>query len=344
MLYLIDTRNGNQQIVLNHEKTAYYSDQWLETVNYSMEWFGEVLFQKQIVVMTYAKFGVLAERYPRFGFDFEVILCDEIHSLPKFCGFGGKKGENCHIKAQRHLEKVVNEGKVTVIGLSATPDRAEEKLYCPIRKITVDEDVRQLETKQTIPYTNKLQLLEQLSPKDKGIVFIERVTGMIEFQKAAEARGFRTICVWSINQKTHPMNEEQRKVRDYIITNEALPPDYDMFIVNASSETGINIYGQVDYIVVHNTMPETQIQVRGRFRGDLEKLYLLDYLSIQVPEEYMDRELSAEEREALCRIIAIRNENGRIVKWTTVRRLLIEAGYSVVESRKNSKRYYTITL
>ena len=62
MLYLIDTRNGNQQIVLNHEKTAYYSDQWLETVNYSMEWFGEVLFQKQIVVMTYAKFGVLAER------------------------------------------------------------------------------------------------------------------------------------------------------------------------------------------------------------------------------------------------------------------------------------------
>ena len=344
MLYLIDTRNGNQQIVLNHEKTAYYSDQWLETVNYSMEWFGEVLFQKQIVVMTYAKFGVLAERYPRFGFDFEVILCDEIHSLPKFCGFGGKKGENCHIKAQRHLEKVVNEGKVTVIGLSATPDRAEEKLYCPIRKITVDEDVRQLETKQTIPYTNKLQLLEQLSPKDKGIVFIERVTGMIEFQKAAEAKGFRAICLWSIHQEKHRMNEEQRRVREYIITNEELPPEYDMVILNASCETGINIYGQVDYIVIHSQMPETRTQVRGRYRQDLERLYLLDYHSIQVPEEYMDRELSAEERKALCQTLAIRNENGRIVKWTTVKSTLVEAGYSVVESRRNSKRYYVITL
>ena len=35
----------------------------------------------KIVVMTYAKFGVLAEKFPRFGYDFELILCDEIHSL-----------------------------------------------------------------------------------------------------------------------------------------------------------------------------------------------------------------------------------------------------------------------
>lgn len=111
-----------------------------------------------------------------------------------------------------------------------------------------------------------------------------------------------------------------------------------------SSETGINIYGQVDYIVVHNTMPDTRTQVRGRYRRDLEILYLLDYQSIQVPEEYMNRELPAEEREKLCQILAIRNENGRIVKWTTVRNRLIAVGYSVVESRRNSKRYYVITL
>lgn len=330
--------------MLNHEKTAFYSDQWRESAEYGLEWFGEVLYQDQIVVMTYAKFGVLAEKYPRFGFDFEVILCDEIHSLPKFCGFGAKSGENFHIKTQRHLETVVNEGKVRVIGLSATPERAKEKLYCPIRRITVDEDIRQLETKQTISYTNKLQLLEQLSPSDKGIVFIERVTGMIEFQKAAEAKGFRVICIWSVYQEKNSMNEEQRRVRDYIITHEELPPEYDMVILNASSETGINIYGQVDYIVIHSQMPETRTQVRGRYRLDLDRLYLLDYQSIQVPEEYMNRELSAKEREELCQTLAIRNENGRIVKWTTVRKRLIAAGYSVVESRRNSKRYDMVTL
>ena len=186
--------------------------------------------------------------------------------------------------------------------------------------------------------------MEQLSPKDKGIVYIERVTGMKEFKKTAEAKGFRVICIWSVYQEKNPMNEEQRRVREYIITHEELPPEYDMVILNASSETGINIYGQVDYIVIHSQMPETRTQVRGRYRQDLERLYLLDYQSIQVPEEYLDRELSAEERMALCQTLAIRNENGRIVKWTTVRSTLAAAGYSVVESRRNSKRYYVITL
>ena len=182
MLYLIDTRNGNQQIVSKHDIAAFYSDEWKETVAYSIEWFGEVLFQDQIVVMTYAKFGVLAERYPRFGYDFELILCDEIHSLPKFCNIPAKRGDkNYHIMAKRRLEDIINGSQVTVVGLSATPQKAEEQLCCPIRHITVDDDVRQLEVKKIIPYTNKWTLLEQLSPKKKGIVYFERIASMNDF-------------------------------------------------------------------------------------------------------------------------------------------------------------------
>lgn len=156
MLYLIDTRNGNQQIVSKHDIAAFYSDEWKETVAYGIEWFGEVLFQDQIVVMTYAKFGVLAERYPRFGYDFELILCDEIHSLPKFCNIPAKRGDkNYHIMAKRRLEDIINGSQVTVVGLSATPQKAEEQLCCPIRHITVDDDVRQLEVKKIIPYETR---------------------------------------------------------------------------------------------------------------------------------------------------------------------------------------------
>ena len=182
MLYLIDTRNGNQQIVSKHDIAAFYSDEWKETVAYGIEWFGEVLFQDQIVVMTYAKFGVLAERYPRFGYDFELILCDEIHSLPKFCNIPAKRGDkNYHIMAKRRLEDIINRSQVTVVGLSATPQKAEEQLCCSIRHITVDDDVRQLEVKKIIPYTNKWTLLEQLSPKKKGIVYFERIASMNDF-------------------------------------------------------------------------------------------------------------------------------------------------------------------
>lgn len=345
MVYLIDTRNGNYQLVQKNSRTEFYSDEWRETVADNSPWFGEAIHGNKIVVMTYAKFGVLAEKYPRFGYDFELILCDEIHSLPKFRSFRSNTGDNNpHIAAQHRLEAIVNDSQVMVIALSATPRRADEQLCCEIRHITVDEDVRQLETAQTIPYTNKFQLLEQLSPQEKGIVYIGHVTGMIEYQKAAETKGFRAICVWSENNKEHPMTAEQRAARQHILSQEEIPPQYNMVILNASSETGINIYGKVDYIVVHNQQEETQIQIRGRYRKDLDRLYVLDYNSIKVPEEYLECELSADRREELCYDIEIRDNKGRVYKWNTVKKRLIAAGYSVVETRHNSKRFFVITL
>lgn len=345
MVYLIDTRNGNAQLVLKHPHTAFYSDNWMEHVKDNSPWFGEAAHDNKIVVMTYAKFGVLAEKYPRFGYDFELILCDEIHSLPKFRSFKDNTGGiNPHIAAQKRLEEIVRHGKQMVIALSATPRRALEQINCPINTITVDDDVRRLTTAQTIPYTNKFRLLDELSPEEKGIVFIGRITGMIDFHKAATEKGFKAICIWSENNKEHPMTDAQREAREYIISNEELPPQYDMVIINASSKTGINIYGEVDYMVVHSQEEETQIQIRGRYRQDLNRLYLLNYNSIQVPEKYLDCELSAEQREELCQVIGLRDLKGRVYKWSTVKSRLTAAGYSIVEKRHNNKRFYIIIL
>lgn len=345
MVYLIDTRNGNTQLVLKHPQTEYYSDEWRETVPYNSQWFGEAIRGNKIVVMTYAKFGVLAEKYPRFGYDFELILCDEIHSLPKFRSFTDKNGgSNPHIPAQKRLEEIVRGGNQMVIALSATPRKALEHMNCPFNHITVDDDVHRLETKQIIPYTNKFKLLDELSPEDKGIVFISHITGMIDFYKAATEKGFKVICVWSENNKDHPMTDAQREAREYIISKEELPPQYDMVIINASSETGINIYGKVDYIVVHHIDPDTREQIRGRYRKDLDRLYLHDNNAIKVPEEYLDCELSAERREQLCYDIDIRNDKGSTYKWNTVKKRLESVGYSVVEKRRNDKRFFIITL
>lgn len=344
MVYLIDTRNGNAQLVLKHQRTAFYTDNWMEQVKDNSPWFGEAAHDNKIVVMTYAKFGVLAEKYPRFGYDFELILCDEIHSLPKFRRFTDKNGgSNPHIPAQKRLEEIVRSGNQMVIALSATPRKALEQMNCPFNHITVDDDVRRLETKQIISYTNKFKLLDELSQEDKGIVYITRITEMIDFYEKATEKGFKAICVWSENNKDHPMTDAQREARDYIISKEELPPQYDMVIINASSETGINIYGNVDYIVVHHIDPDTREQIRGRYRKDLDRLYLHDNNSIQVPEEYLDCELSAERREQLCYDVDIRDDKGRTYKWNTVKKRLIAAGYSVVETRHNSKRFFIIT-
>lgn len=346
MVYLIDTVNGKEQLLKN-ENTAYYSRDWIATVQNGDVWFGEAITGNKVVVMTYAKFGVLTKNYPDFGFSFELILCDEIHNLPRFSSFISHNPNDTpyHKIAKERLENIINQGKVKVIGLSATPKRAEQ-LNCPFQYIEVDEDVRRFEVNKIIPYTNPKLLFNELSPKEKGIVYIGHITKMKEFWEKAERLGFSAIAIWSINNKDHPMTEEQHRAREYILAHSKLPPEYDLFIINASSETSINIFSKVGYIIIHTQEEEAQTQVRGRYRGDLDRLYLLDSTTIsQVPEEFFGRKLFKEDKQKLCKALQIRNKESKyFYKWNTVKFKLEEAGYFITEDRENSRRYSIITL
>ena len=231
-----------------------------------------------------------------------------------------------------------------MIGLSATPRRAEQ-LNCPFQYISVDEDVRRFEVNKIIPYTNPKLLLNELSPKEKGIVYIGHITKMKEFWEEATKLGFSAIAIWSVNNQDHPMTEEQHRAREYILAHSKLPPEYDLFIINASSETSINIFSKVDYIIIHTQEEEAQTQVRGRYRGDLDRLYLLDYITIpQVPEEFLGQKLFKEDKQDLCKALCLRSKWKRTFKWNTVKLKLEEAGYFITEDRENSRRYSIITL
>lgn len=344
MVYLIDTVNGKEQLLKN-ENTEYYSDNWRETVEKNIIWFGEAVTGNKIVVMTYAKFGKLAESYSDFGYAFELILCDEIHNLPRFSFFNSRNSNDTqyHKIAKKRLENIINQDKVKVIGLSATPRRAEQ-LNCPFQYISVDEDVRQFEVNKIILYTNPKLLLNELSPKEKGIVYIGHVTKIKEFWAEAEKLGFKTIAIWSIRNKEHKMTKEQLNVRNYILDNSALPPEYNLFIINASSETSINIFGQVDYIIIHTQEKEAQIQVRGRYRGDLDRLYVLDYKSLPtVPDKFMGRKLFQDDKKSLCNELCLRDENKRVLGWNKTKERLLNASYIITEGRENNKRFAIIT-
>ena len=151
IVYLIDTRNGNEQIVsANSDIAAHYNDVWLDKVMNGWEMFSEEPQEDKIVVMTYAKFGVLAKKHPDFGYKFDYVICDEIHNLPKFMAFGGEDGEdkNWYQWAMERITELVDLSGARIIGLSATPSKVEKHMVCPISYITVDEDVFQLETKE----------------------------------------------------------------------------------------------------------------------------------------------------------------------------------------------------
>ena len=144
MLYLIDTTNGKEQI-LEHHSTQHFTKDWLYLVTHNMVDFEDA----KVVVMTYAKFGTLVEFYKSrfqkdFGDTFEFILCDEIHNLPRFSAFlHSPRDTNYHRIAKERIEEIVSKQTgPLVIGLSATPKRAETGMFCKTKYITVDSDLR----------------------------------------------------------------------------------------------------------------------------------------------------------------------------------------------------------
>ena len=118
-----------------------------------------------------------------------------------------------------------------------------------------------------------------------------------------------------------------------------------MVIINASSETSISIYGKVDYIIIHRSDEDTQTQVRGRYRDTLQTLYVLKYDGpIKVPSEFLDRDLYTEDKKELCNHLNIHDAKGRRVGWTTIKKKLNEAGYTLTERHPGNRRCTVISL
>lgn len=341
MLYLIDTNNGKTQIAKNEGVEAYQTA-YLNLLEEGISFWEE----QNIVLMTYAKFGSMVSENKDYGSNFKIIVCDEIQNVIRFSYFGQKQEDKpFHEIAKKRLEEITqNQLETKVIGLSATPERAEKEFYAPYQYITVDEEVRAYEVKETRYYSNLEYLIETIPEGKTGLIYVAHVRKMKQLVQIAEQRGLRAVAIWSIRNTKDPMTEEQDSARNYILDKEELPPAYDIVIINASSETSINIRGQVDYIVIHTTEAEVRTQVRGRFRNDLDLLYLFDSGSLEVPEEYMEKPLFKSDRERLCAILQAKDKYGRKVAWTTTKKKLEEEGYIISEGRSVNRRYSVISM
>ena len=353
-LYVIDTINGREQ-KLKETNTAPCNDEWINYIKTASQdvvlgiW--DTFDESKIVVITYAKFGVLVKKIPDFGSQFDVIVCDELHSGIKMTAYGKKESndENHTLRAVNRIKELVALSKVKVIALTATPAIAERHFKGMTRYIQIDENIRRYNTFETIPYTNLEQVIKSLNQGQRGLVYVKSITGMKGALDMAIKAGIKATAIWSISNKDHPMTADQLQVRDYLIQYEGIPPEYDMLIINASCETGINIkpeQSKLDYVVVHNRDEDTQIQVRGRYRDDLQTQYLYSKNApLCVPDDYISKPLFKKEKDELCDIFMLRNDSNNLVKFRTIKRQLRELGYIILEGdkyRKGNRRYCMI--
>lgn len=168
---------------------------------------------------------------------------------------------------------------------------------------------------------------------------------MIAFEQKAKEAGFSPVCIWSINNPDHPMTAEQLEVRRSILEDWVIPSQYDLLIINSSSETSLKIKSPVDFVIVHSSNPDTQVQVRGRVNGDLQTLYLPTegVLTVTIPAEFLGKRLFRADKDALLKTLDLRNPaNNRPYGWTTVKGILIDNDYAITEGRFNNLRYSII--
>jgi hypothetical protein len=169
---------------------------------------------------------------------------------------------------------------------------------------------------------------------------------MERIEKALKQQGIKAISIWSIrNKKT--MNTEQLKARKYVIENQSIPNDYDVLIINKSLETSVTIGGDIDFIIVHSRDADVQKQVRGRFRGDLRTLYVYSNSvdgELHILPKIIGKRLFKADTKALCEQLQIRDKQGRVVGWTTIKTMLENEGYSISGGRYRNKQFYIITV
>lgn len=340
VVYLIDTINGKEQIVNNYNALpeCYY---WAKDVDDGGLYFEE---DNRIVVMTYAKFGFLAQKYADFHSNFDYIICDELHSLFHFMNIPPKP--NYHTVALMAIRSAIKNDKTTVIALTATPKIVKEKIIVPFFELPIDQDVLiHYGQDQIIPYNNLTLTLSSLDPADIGLLYTVHITKMIDIEKRAREMGLTPVCIWSTKNDKYPLSKEQLAVRESILTQYTLPEPYNLLIINSSCETSIKIKSHIDYVIVDCSSADTQVQVRGRVNSDINRIYLLSEKlePVVVPDEFLGVELYTKDKARLCDCLNVKNKYNRQYKWQTVKKLIEDSGYCVQESRKGNLHYAIIT-
>lgn len=134
VVYLIDTINGQEQILRNYTAVSQFWG-WARDVESVDMWFED---DKHIVVLTYAKFGYLCNKYVDFQDNFDYIICDELHSAYHFSKI--PPTPNYHTIALMQIRSAVNNDRTTVIALTATPDKIKEDQRMKWKEIPIDEE------------------------------------------------------------------------------------------------------------------------------------------------------------------------------------------------------------
>lgn len=359
VLYLIDTAAGKQSLLL-HQSAQSAPYEWLEEIN-PFSHASSYAYEK-FTVMTYHQFGFLTNNSPGFLQSLQLIICDEMHNLPKFQKIQERKNQQLGLIDGLDAENDCTAAPKVLAALSAknTPDsplivvltatdepvfHAFGQLAAPYWTFDFSDCVRHDKTLSTRYYTSFSSIINTID--QRAIIYTASVTQMMEFARYAE-NGQRKICyLWSIHNPDYPMNDQQLAVREEILRTERIPPDIDLLFVNAAYETSINIRNEdFNTMIIHSGCIDTQTQVRGRLRHDIDALYIYDaahrHITDYFPSEYFGMPFTPSIGRQIAEQMNLVDSKGHALKWPSICKLLKRNGVTVETYRERGERFYRV--
>jgi len=333
ILYLTDTNMTRDQIISNEDYEAVgYDPSWRyfmnlhskesilhNTVKWRKGW-GTYRVTRakltKITVMNYAKVGAILH-YADQPFDwskFDYVVCDEMHNLINFQNINVKDKSTGKTEAVNILKETVkkieetlaNYPNVKIIALTATPQKVEANFDThPVLTEQEYNSLYRYDTDHELFYRDPFKQFNLIPVGGKGIVYFNTIGSLKDAEAYLNKLGHKTASLWSLSNTDHPMTADQKKVRKYIVKKQRIPSYVDILLFNSACETGINIKNDdIGFMMIHSEDAETQEQVRGRNRNDLKiqlsYLASLPDLPCPVPESFLNRPLTVDDKKALC--------------------------------------------
>ena len=174
----------------------------------------------------------------------------------------------------------------------------------------------------------------------KFLIYTPKIETMRYLEKVCSELNMRPICIWSENAKEE-MTYKQKKFCEKLLEDGQYTDDYNVLIINASTETGINIRDDVQYVIVDSVDPVTRTQVRNRVRHDIVLITLKSDGSrkekperIRLGDEWLDVPLTTKDKQDLTENLELTDAYGRLLRWKGVKEFLIKNGYNIKDTKK----------
>lgn len=364
VLFLTDTSALKDQLIQEYGDSCIEADDfWIHQAG---TWSTEYSLDK-IGIMCYQKLGQLfIKEQTKWLDEIDVICWDECDSIFDFAtqafvrarktDFARKEVSNVEVlsviqdfstkKEYMPLillgawERLIEDGRIMCIGLSASPERA----YIYYKSLVSASYQGKLEVgyraAHDIYFCNVVEHVNQLTPElNKGYwcysPLIEPNQRLVE---AARNRGFRPIELHSPNNTEKPMNEEQLRVYNMVVATGMVPPEYDFVIVTKALARGITIVDQRFTHVIIDSINKTDRIQAARQTFDYQRH--LKVFAPEIPQEYLNKWIPVNTCRELAEYMNVpeidkKNHNtSRLMTWNKLKDYLPTLGYKVEQKRK----------